>query len=74
MSGSVALLLMASAVAASPAAAEAQPGVQIASAGVSVEILRPAIVRQGGGWERVSADAPEPLIVRRDGMVLIEFQ
>jgi hypothetical protein len=54
--------------------AAASSGMQVAEAHVTVEILRPAIVRQAGGWERGVDDAPTPQIARRDGMILVEFE
>lgn len=71
MFGFSAILLM-TAASAQPAAVPG--GVELASAQVSAQILRPAIVRQGSGWERAAPDAPEPRIARRGGMVLVEFQ
>lgn len=49
-------------------------GVALAGANVGVEILRPAIVRQNGGWQDGGGDRPRPQVSRRDGAVLIEFQ
>jgi hypothetical protein len=48
-------------------------GVQIASAQVQVEIVRPAIVRQASGLE-VDRDGPAPQISRRGRTILVEFQ
>lgn len=69
----VPLILAATASVAAGAAAEGR-GAQVASATVRAEILRPAIVRQTGGLLEPTPDAPRPRIVRRDGLVLIEFQ
>jgi hypothetical protein len=48
-------------------------GVQIVSAQVQVEILRPVIVRQASGLEE-RLDAPSPQISRRGRTILVEFQ
>jgi hypothetical protein len=58
------------------AAGGAQPGgqgVQIVAAQVQVEIVRPAIVRQGSGLEE-RLDTPSAQISRRGRTVLVEFQ
>ena len=67
-----ALVMLASAP--SSAGPPASTGVEIATARVTVEIVRPAIVRQDGGWQEVARDAPRPQITRRDGAVLVEYQ
>lgn len=48
-------------------------GVQIVSAQVQAEILRPAIVRQASGLEE-RRDAPASQISRRGRTILVEFQ
>jgi hypothetical protein len=48
-------------------------GVQIVTAQVQVEIVRPAIVRQDTGLEE-RRDAPSAQISRRGRTVLVEFQ
>jgi hypothetical protein len=48
-------------------------GVQIVSAPVKAEIIRPAIVRQASGLE-ARRDAPAPQISRRGRTIQIEFQ
>ena len=48
-------------------------GVEILSAEVRAEIVRPAIVRQASGFEP-RRDAPAPQISRRGRTILVEFQ
>ncbi len=48
-------------------------GDSVASAQVSVTIVKPAIVRQANGVEQVPG-APVPQMTRRPGAVLAEFQ
>ena len=48
-------------------------GVEILSAEVRAEIVRPAIVRQASGLEQ-QRDAPTAQINRRGGTILVEFQ
>ena len=48
-------------------------GVEILSAEVRAEIVRPAIVRQASGLE-LQRDAPAPQISRRGEAILVEFQ
>jgi len=48
-------------------------GARIASAQVSVEILRPVAVRQATGLEKDDA-GPRPQVSRRAGQVLFEFE
>ncbi|MEO6388067.1 MAG: hypothetical protein ABIT16_12175 [Croceibacterium sp.] len=68
-------------LAALPAVAATAPahGVDLVSAQVAVEILRPVIVRQArgaveGGLENDDADTAQHQVTRRKGLVLIEFQ
>jgi hypothetical protein len=49
-------------------------GVEIATARVTVEIVRPAVVRQNGGWQEVARDAPRPQVTRHDEVILVEYQ
>jgi hypothetical protein len=63
-------------LAAAAAAGGASPGgrgVEVISAQVHVEIVRPAIVRQASGLEP-QRDAPAPQISRRGRTILVEFQ
>lgn len=48
-------------------------GVEILSAEVRAEIIRPAIVRQASGLEQLR-DAPASQISRRGSTILVEFQ
>jgi hypothetical protein len=48
-------------------------GVQLVSADVRAEIVRPAIVRQASGLEE-RRDAPAAQITRRGRTILVEFQ
>ena len=70
--------LLAALVVLASASSGAEPpvctGVEIASARVAVEIVRPAVVRQDSGWQDIARDAPRPQITRHDGVVLVEFQ
>lgn len=68
-----ALLFLASGAAETPAPVESR-GARIASAEVTVRILRPVVVRQSGGWQQGSADDPVPQVSRRPGQILIEFE
>lgn len=70
----VALMVLASA--AIPAEPERTParGVELVSAQVRAEVLRPAIVRQGEGLQEAEPEAPRPQIKRRERTVLIEFE
>ena len=69
-----ALVVLASAQSqAEPPGATAR-GVEIATARVTIEIVRPAIVRQNGGWQEVARDAPRPQITRHGDSVLVEYQ
>jgi len=65
-------LVLAAAVATGGGSSGGQ-GVEILSAEVRAEIVRPAIVRQASGLEH-GRDMPAPQISRRGGTVLVEFQ
>ena len=70
------VVLLALASAAVPAEPERAParGVELASAQVRAEVLRPAIVRQDEGLQDAGPESPRPQISRRQGTVLIEFE
>jgi hypothetical protein len=70
---SLAGVLILAASAATGAGSSAGQGVEILSAQVRAEIVRPAIVRQASGLEQ-GREMPAPQISRRGGTVLIEFQ
>jgi len=65
-------LVLAAAATAGGALPGAQ-GVEILSADVRAEIVRPAIVRQVSGLE-AQRDAPSAQVSRRGGAILVEFQ
>ena len=70
--------LLAALVVLASASSGAEPpvstGVEIATARVAVEIVRPAVVRQNGGWQEVARDAPRPQVTRHDEVILVEYQ
>ena len=65
-------LILAAAVTAG-AASPGGHGVEVLSAEVRAEIVRPAILRQASGLEQRS-DAPSAQISRRGRAILVEFQ
>ncbi len=65
--------LFLAAVATAGGAQSGGQGVQIVTAQVQAEIVRPAIVRQASGLEG-RRDAPSAQISRRERAVLFEFQ
>lgn len=67
------LALATAAVSAEPGRAPTR-GVDLASAQVRAEVLRPAIVRQADGLQDAGPEAPRPQVSRREGTVLIEFE
>lgn len=71
MSIAALLVLASAAVSAEPPPSH---GVELVSARVTVEILRPAIVRQDRGLQDRGADAARPQISRREGAVFFEFE
>ena len=73
MSMVVFLALASAAVSAEPEQAPAR-GVELASAQVRAEILRPAIVRQDEGLKDTGPEAPRSQVNRRKSTVLIEFE
>jgi len=68
-----AFLFAVAAGAAAPAAGDAGRGVELATARVTVEIVRPAIVRQASGIER-GGHPHRPQVTRRGRGVLYEFE
>ena len=64
---------LAAAGAAAPASESTGRGAKVASAKVTVEILRPVIVRQASGIQE-RRDAPKPQVTRRARTVLYEFE
>ena len=73
MSIAALLALASAAVSAEPGRAPAR-GVELASAQVTAEVLRPVIVRQDGGLQDAGPEAPRPQVSRRERTVLIEFE
>lgn len=71
-------LFLAAAVAAAPAPAEAGDGrgqgVQVASARVAVQILQPAVLRDGAMVATDAARAPRVQTLRGEGRVTYEFE
>jgi hypothetical protein len=65
-------LFLATAATAGPASHDGH-GVEILSAEVRAEIIRPAIVRQASGLEQ-RGGAPAPQLSRRGSTILVEFQ
>ena len=68
----LALLALAAAAASSAAPSDGR-GVQVETAEVRAQIVRPVIVRQSSGWQQ-APDAPVPQITRRGPTILVEFQ
>jgi len=73
MSIVVFMALASATVSAEPEQAPAR-GVELVSAQVRAEVLRPAIVRQDEGLQDAGTEAPRPQVSRRKGTVLIEFE
>ena len=69
-----AALLVAAAVAAQPAPPEAGQGAQVESARIAVEILRPAVLRDGVLVSAEGDEAPRTQTLRRDGRISYEFE
>ena len=73
MSIAALLALASTAISAEPGRAPAR-GVELATAQVRAEVLRPAIVHQDKGLEDAGPDAPRPHVSRREGTVLLEIE
>jgi hypothetical protein len=75
---SLAVSLLLAAAAAAPAPAETGEGraggVQIATARVAAQIVRPAVLRDGAIALADSEDAPRPQTLQREGRVTYEYE